>query len=70
MIRLFLIIMLPLILPFGVWYLWKVFGEPAELDPRTGDQIPPDFGNAPLGRLAIVGVVLMLLTLGVFILVR
>ena len=68
MIRLLLLTIIPLILPFAAWYVWNVFGENPKLDPATGEQLSPEFKNAPLKMLAIVGVVLSALTLGAFLL--
>ena len=68
MIRLLLLTVIPLILPFAVWYLWNVFGKKPELDPSTGEQEPPEITSAPLKMLIFAGVSLSLLTLGGFLL--
>ena len=66
MVRLLLLTVLPLIFPFAVWYVWRVFlGEP-NIDGKSGEEILPDFGSAPRGRLLIIGLLLMTLTLGSF----
>ena len=67
MIRLLLLTVVPLILPFAVWYLWNVFGKKPQLDPSTGEQEPPEITSAPLKMLTFVGVLLSLLTLGGFL---
>ena len=67
MIRLLLLTVVPLILPFAVWYLWNVFGKKPQLDPSTGEQEPPEITYAPLKMLTFVGVLLSLLTLGGFL---
>ena len=67
MIRLLLLTVVPLILPFAVWYLWNVFGKKPQLDPSTGEQEPPEITSAPLKMLTLVGVLLSLLTLGGFL---
>lgn len=68
MIRLLLLTIIPLLLPFAAWYVWNVFGEKPKLDPATGEQEPPELKTAPLKMLSIVGVVLSALTLGGFLL--
>ena len=68
MIRLLLLTVIPLILPFAVWYIWKVFAERPRIDPASGEQTPPDIKKAPRIKLVATGVVLMLLTLGGFLL--
>lgn len=67
MIRFLLLIFLPLAAPFLAWYLWRVFGVPPQIDPETGDQVPPDFANSPIRALVIAGVILMVLTVGGFL---
>ena len=67
MIRLLLLTVVPLILPFAVWYLWNVFGKKPQIDPSNGEQEPPEITSAPLKMLALVGVLLSLLTLGGFL---
>tara|TARA_R110000787_G_scaffold47627_1_gene115151 strand:+ start:645 stop:938 length:294 start_codon:yes stop_codon:yes gene_type:complete len=68
MIRLLLLIFLPLLTPFVVWYLWQVFGKKPLLDPVTGEQVPPEVEKAPLAKLGIAGALLMALTVGMFLL--
>ena len=68
MIRLLLLTIIPLILPFAIWYVWNVFGERPKLDPATGEQLPPKFKSAPIKMLAAIGVFLSVLTLGGFLL--
>ena len=68
MIRFLLLIFLPLAAPFIAWYLWRVFGVAPQIDPATGDQVPPDFADAPVRALAVTGVVLMVLIVGGFLL--
>ena len=70
MIRFLLLTLIPLVVPFVAWYLWKVFSGRPRVDPRTGDQEHPNLGTAPLGKLLIGGVLLMILTLGIFLLVH
>ncbi len=67
MTRLLLLTVVPLILPFAVWYLWNVFGKKPQLDPSTGEQRPPEITSAPMKMLTLVGVLLSLLTLGGFL---
>ena len=67
MIRLLLLTVVPLILPFAVWYLWNVFGKKPQLDPSNGEQEPPEITSAPLKMLSLAGVLLSLLTLGGFL---
>ena len=55
MIRLLLLTIIPLILPFAIWYVWNVFGERPKLDPATGEQLPPKFKSAPIKMLAAIG---------------
>ena len=68
MIRLLLLTIVPLILPFAIWFAWNVFAEKPELDPATGEQLPPELKNAPVKMLAAIGVLLSMLTLGGFLL--
>ena len=68
MTRLLLLTIIPLILPFAIWYVWNVFGERPKLDPATGEQLPPKFKSAPIKVLAAIGVFLSVLTLGGFLL--
>ena len=68
MIRLLLLTIIPLILPFAIWYVWNVFGERPKLDPATGEQLPPKFKSAPIKMLAAIGVFLSVLTLCGFLL--
>jgi nicotinamide riboside transporter PnuC len=70
MIRFLLLTIIPLILPFVGWFVWKVFKGQPRVDPQTGDQIVPDLERAPRGKLLIAGIVLMLLTLGTFLLIH
>ena len=70
MIRFLLLTLIPLVVPFVAWYLWKVFSGRPRVDPKTGDQEPPNLGTAPLGKLLIGGVLLMILTLGIFLLIH
>ena len=67
MIRLLLLTVVPLILPFAVWYLWNVFGKKPQIDPSNGEQEPPEITSAPLKMLSLAGVLLSLLTLGGFL---
>ncbi|MEE2997627.1 MAG: hypothetical protein VX700_10860 [Pseudomonadota bacterium] len=68
MIRLLLLTIIPLILPFAFWYLWSVFGEKPKLDPATGEQDLPKLKSAPLKMLVIIGIFFSLLTLCGFLL--
>lgn len=68
MIRLLLLTIIPLVLPFVVWFVWNVFAEKPKLDAATGEQIPPELKTAPLKMLGIIGVLLSALTLGGFLL--
>ena len=68
MIRLLLLTIIPLILPFAIWYVWNVFGERPKLDPATGEQLPPKLKSAPIKMLAAIGVFLSVLTLCGFLL--
>jgi hypothetical protein len=68
MIRLLLLTFIPLIVPFAVWFIWRVFSGTPQIDPQTGDQVPPDFEKAPRGKLFAAGVVLMIGTMGGFLL--
>ncbi len=70
MIRFLLLTIIPLVLPFVGWFVWKVFKGQPRVDPQTGDQIVPDLERAPRGKLLIAGIVLMLLTLGTFLLIH
>ncbi len=67
MIRFLLLIILPMAAPFAAWWLWRVFGRPPEIDPATGDQVPPDFEKAPLRGLFIAGALLTAVTVGIFL---
>lgn len=67
MIRLLLLIVLPFVAPFVIWYLWQVFGRTPKIEPATGDQEAPDIGKAPLRNLGIAGLVLMALSVGGFL---
>ena len=44
-------------------------GQP-RVDPQTGDQIVPDLERAPRGKLLIAGIILMVMTLGTFLLIH
>ena len=68
MIRLLLLTFIPLLLPFVAWFVWRVFSGAAKIDPRTGDQVPPDFEKAPRGKLLAMGFGLMVMTVGAFLL--
>ena len=68
MIRLLLLTFIPLILPFAAWYVWEVFYRRPIIDPATGEQEPPRLKTAPLKMLTIIGLVLSILTLGLFLL--
>lgn len=70
MIRFFLLTFVPLLAPFAVWYIWQVFGKPPQIDPATGDQVPPNFENAPRGKLWTIGIVLAALTVGGFLTIQ
>ena len=70
MIRFLLLTLIPLVVPFVAWYLWKVFSGRPRVDPNTGDQDPPNLSTAPFGKLLIGGVLLMILTLGIFLLIH
>ena len=68
MIRLLLLVVLPLIAPYAAWYLWRIFVAAPRIDPATGDQLPPDFDEAPKGRLLLAAVLLMMAVIGTFLL--
>ncbi|MGB0630823.1 MAG: hypothetical protein ACPGRZ_09010 [Alphaproteobacteria bacterium] len=68
MIRLLLLTIIPLFLPFAAWFAWNVFAEKPKLDSATGEQVPPELKSAPLKGLAIAGVLLSAVTLGSFLL--
>ena len=70
MIRLILLTLVPFAAPYAGWYLWKIFFASPRIDPATGDQLPPDFGEAPRGKLLAAGVALMLIVIGGFLLVH
>ena len=70
MIRFLLLTIIPLVLPFVGWFVWKVFKGQPRVDPQTGDQIVPDLERAPRGKLLIAGIILMVLTLGTFLLIH
>ncbi len=70
MIRFLLLTIIPLILPFVGWFVWKVFKGQPRVDPQTGDQIVPDLERAPRGKLLIAGIVLMVLTLATFLMIH
>jgi len=70
MIRFLLLTIIPLVLPFVGWFVWKVFKGQPRVDPQTGDQVVPDLERAPRGKLLIAGIVLMVLTLGAFLLIH
>ena len=70
MIRLLLLAVLPLIAPYAAWYLWRIFVARPRIDPATGDQLPPDFDEAPKGRLLLAAVLLMIAVVGTFLLVH
>lgn len=68
MIRLLLLTIIPLLLPFVGWFIWRVFSGTPKIDPQTGDQVPPDFEKAPRGKLLAIGFGLMVVTVGAFLL--
>ena len=68
MIRFLLLTIVPLFLPFAVWYVWKVFVERPKLDAATGEQSPPELNIASIKALAIIGVLLSLITVCGFLL--
>lgn len=68
MIRLLLLTFIPLLLPFVAWFVWRVFSGKPVIDPQTGDQVPPDLQKAPRGKLLAAGFVLMIVTVGSFLL--
>lgn len=68
MIRLLLLTIIPLLLPFVGWFVWRVFSGTPKIDAQTGDQIPPDFQKAPRGKLLAIGFGLMVVTVGAFLL--
>lgn len=68
MIRLLLLTIIPLLLPFVGWFIWRVFSGTPKIDPQTGDQVPPDFEKAPSGKLLAIGFGLMVVTVGAFLL--
>lgn len=70
MIRLLLLAALPFAAPYVGWYLWRIFLSPPRIDPATGDQLPPDFGEAPRGRLLAAAVASMIAVVGGFLLVH
>lgn len=68
MIRLLLLTFIPLLLPFVIWFVWRVFSGTPQIDPQTGDQVPPDIQKAPRGKLLAAGIALMIVTVGTFLL--
>ncbi|MEC7489993.1 MAG: hypothetical protein VYA17_10440 [Pseudomonadota bacterium] len=70
MIRFLLLTLIPLIVPFAAWYIWKVFSGTPRIDPTTGDQAPPNLEIAPHGKLLGAGFLLMILTVGIFLFVH
>jgi hypothetical protein len=68
MIRLLLLTFIPLLLPFIGWFIWRVFSGTPVIDTQTGDQVPPDIEKAPRGKLLAAGFVLMIVTVGTFLL--
>jgi len=70
MIRFLLLTIIPLVLPFVGWFVWKVFKGQPRVDPQTGDQVVPDLERAPRGKLLIAGIILMVMTLGTFLLIH
>ena len=68
MIRLLLLTFIPLFVPFAVWFIWRVFSGTPVIDAQTGDQVPPDIQKAPRGKLLAAGFVLMIVTVGSFLL--
>ena len=70
MIRLLLLTVVPLILPFAGWYAWRVFSGEPKIDPGTGDQVSPDFAKAPTAKLFVAGLLLMFVTVGGFLIVH
>ena len=68
MIRLLLLTFIPFLIPFVGWFVWRVFSGAPKIDPQTGDQVPPDFEKAPRGKLLAIGFVLMVATVGAFLL--
>ena len=70
MIRFLLLTIIPLFLPFVGWFVWKVFKGQPRVDQQTGDQVVPDLERAPRGKLLIAGIILMVLTLGTFLLIH
>lgn len=70
MISLLLMTILPLLAPYAAWYLWQIFVAAPRIDPATGDQLPPDFSNAPKGKLLLAAVGSMILVIGIFLAVH
>jgi len=70
MIRFLLLTLIPLIVPFAAWYIWKVFSGTPRIDPITGDQAAPNLEIAPHGKLLGAGFLLMILTVGIFLFVH
>ena len=70
MIRFLLLTIIPLFLPFVGWFVWKVFKGQPSVDQQTGDQVVPDLARAPRGKLLIAGIILMVMTLGTFLLIH
>jgi len=70
MTRFLLLTIIPLVLPFVGWFVWKVFKGQPRVDPQTGDQVVPDLERAPRGKLLIAGIVLMVLTLATFLMIH
>ena len=66
--RILLLIVVPVALPFLGWKLWKMFGPPARVERIEGPSGKPLGGDIPLIELMIAGVVLAALTLGANIL--
>jgi hypothetical protein len=67
MIRFLLLTIIPLIVPFIAWYVWKVFADKPKIDPQSGEQIPPDIERAPRAKLLLVGALLMIVTVAGFL---
>lgn len=67
MIRFLFLIFLPLAAPYVVWFLWNVFAKTPRIDPATGDQVPPDFADAPKRGLLAIGLALAAVTVAAFL---
>ena len=62
MIRVLLMLILPLALPYLIWKAWRLFGPAAELENLQHPVIQPGT-EPPWMMLALIGVVLVAITL-------